>query len=253
MGHQKACCHIIQDLFTPETILQDETHRNILWYYTRSDMIAGMISSDQPRLGREWYDSFHRYKQQVARNNPWNTLAKVDGLLAMNRLLGFDFTNIVKMNMQQQLSGLESKSRSDELDRRLQASYREIQEAFRSNEHIDSLPTKRFDDISGLRDCHDMDLIYRDHLYPMNYVLLDFWCVELVHKLRNSSADGRELQRLAMKACHIVEAMQYSGQERNTPVFAFHAPLTIAIPYLPIDGVHINWARHMFAAIERSG
>lgn len=52
VGHQKAAHRMLLELYSPETIMEDELQRKILSWYSRFGLTAGLISGYETVLGR---------------------------------------------------------------------------------------------------------------------------------------------------------------------------------------------------------
>ena len=59
--HHRAAHHLLLELYTPQAILQTETGRQIFAWYSRFDVIAGLMAGSQTVLGREWYVEYQAY------------------------------------------------------------------------------------------------------------------------------------------------------------------------------------------------
>lgn len=57
MGHQKAAFEIINQLFTPQTIMQTPTGRIILAWYLRFDQFVAFMGTFEPSLPRAWIEA----------------------------------------------------------------------------------------------------------------------------------------------------------------------------------------------------
>ncbi|KAH6614596.1 hypothetical protein B0J18DRAFT_447030 [Chaetomium sp. MPI-SDFR-AT-0129] len=55
MGHQKAAFEVLNQLFTPKTIMQIPAGRVALMWYTRFDVVVGIMGSFKTSLSPDWY------------------------------------------------------------------------------------------------------------------------------------------------------------------------------------------------------
>lgn len=53
VGRQKAAYRMLLELYSPDTIMDDELQRKILSWYSRFDLTAGLISGYETVLGRD--------------------------------------------------------------------------------------------------------------------------------------------------------------------------------------------------------
>lgn len=70
MGHQKAALEIINQLFTPQTIVQTPVGRIILVWYTRFDQFVACMGTLEPGLPRSWIEAFDLHCRAQLSNEP---------------------------------------------------------------------------------------------------------------------------------------------------------------------------------------
>ena len=90
LSHQRAAHQIITDLFTPQTIMQSETHRKIISWYIRFDLFAGMMSGGKTVLGREWFSACTEFYKRQVRDKPNDFGAIFEDMFATSRLIATD-------------------------------------------------------------------------------------------------------------------------------------------------------------------
>ncbi|KAI6863453.1 hypothetical protein KC316_g20259, partial [Hortaea werneckii] len=82
LGHQRAAHQILTDLYTPMTIMQDETRRKIIGWYIRFDLFAGMMSGGETNLGREWFAVHSDFYTRQTMDRPDDLGAKFEEYFA---------------------------------------------------------------------------------------------------------------------------------------------------------------------------
>ena len=91
----------------------------------------------------------------------------------------------------------------------------------------------------------------------MNFVLLDFWAIDLMFKYNMAKLKGMtntsELTSIALNSCKMFEAVQYSAVGPEGAIIGCQASLGIASLFLPKDQRHTTWSREKFALIEQLG
>jgi hypothetical protein len=89
----------------------------------------------------------------------------------------------------------------------------------------------------------------------MNYILIDFWAMQLMFRLQLSTTISTppELEAIALKKCKMFEAVDYSDQGPSGAVLGFQASLGIACLLLPKEQKYTDWARRKFALMEQNG
>ena len=133
-----------------------------------------------------------------------------------------------------------------------------VENAFREHSNfIKDLPNAPPRKDSDITDYHDPNFLFGGELYTMNFVLLDYWAIELMFKYqlmtaqRNQSPE--ELTEIAFKKCKMIEALQYCDQGPPGGILGCQASLGIASLFLPKDQKHIDWCRRKYALVEQLG
>lgn len=258
MGHQRAAYQILTDLFTPQTILQDETRRKIITWYIRFDLFAGIMSGDETTLGREWFAASAAFYKRQTQDKPKNLGARFEYYFATTRLLATDvnvlFAGKAKNNISDEAfaAGVEAMSKEfAEFGHKIETAFTDS--ACFVTSFPDSLPLGE-EDLFGFR---DQKFLYSDELATMNFVLLDHWAIDLMFKYQLGMASGQppspELTQIAMKKCKMFDAIQYGGQGGATAILGCQASLGIMSLFLPKDEKYTRWSQRKFARIEQLG
>lgn len=253
MGHQKACHQIITDLFTPQTIVQDEVRREIIRWYFRFEIFSGTMSGEEVQLSRAWYEAAKQYYTHEVRDNPHDIGAKFEEFFATTRILAYDFTILTTPKLRSQMTAQDFEGQSQVLIDRVDAFSRELQ-SFKPHEaaYFEHMPIDRFyDELPSIID-HEQDISYKGEYFTMNFVLLDFWTVELMIRQQISQADPNTLAYTALQVRRMVEQMQHHREAPKGALLACQAGVGIATLFLKTTD-HIEWARHTLNAIEQSG
>jgi hypothetical protein len=106
-----------------------------------------------------------------------------------------------------------------------------------------------------ITDFRDPNFCLAGELFSMNYILIDFWAMQLMFKLQLSTTQStqQELEAIALKKCKMFEAVHYSDQGPPGAVLGFQASLGIACLLLPKEQKYTDWARRKFALMEKHG
>jgi hypothetical protein len=228
LSHQRAAHQIITDLFTPQTIMQSETHRKIISWYIRFDLFAGMMSGGKTVLGREWFDACAEFYKRKARDKPNDFGARFEDMFAASRLIATDIALLLaskgtgeKSDEQFALEVQELLGKMDDFGRRLDTTFTNPSCFVKT---FPKAPPPSEDDITDFR---DPNFCLAGELFSMNYILIDFWAM--------------------------FEAVDYSDQGPPGAVLGFQASLGIACLLLPKEEKYTNWARRKFALMEQNG
>ena len=254
MGHQKACHQIITDLFTPQTIMRDETSRQIFRWYIRFELFAGTMSGGSTNLPQEWVEASLEYHKREARANPHDLSARFEECFAMNRALAADFTILMKTKLKNEIAYDRFIVQANQLMEQITAFGKKLRNMFTDS----STSAKSCFMVSLPDDLRHMDSdgatpFYSNELFTMNFVLLDFWTVELMVKQQILQESQFKLAPIALKQCSMVEAVQVSDQARTGALIACQAAIGMASLFLPQEQRYIDWVRRKFASIEQSG
>ncbi|EME38245.1 hypothetical protein DOTSEDRAFT_161080 [Dothistroma septosporum NZE10] len=258
LGHQKAALQILTDLFTPQTIMQDETRRKIINWYIRFDLFAGMMSGGETALGREWFAAAADFYTRQTRDRPQDLGARFEEYFATSRLLATDVTLLFAAKTQNNISDEQFMSSIQQLSVSFADFGSTIETAFTDSscfvKRFPRAPAAQQDNMFNYR---DPNFLYAGELSTMNFVLLDHWAIELMFKYQVTLATGQalspDLTELALKKCKMFEAIQYGEESGPAAVLGCQASLGILALFLPKDQPHIMWCRRKFVDIEQLG
>ncbi|EMC93483.1 hypothetical protein BAUCODRAFT_37166 [Baudoinia panamericana UAMH 10762] len=258
MGHQRAAYQLMTELFTPQTIMQDETRRRILSWYIRFDLFASSMSGGDPMLGREWFAVHAQHYKRQTRDRPNDLGARLEDFFSTSRLLATDRTLLLAARKQNTIGN--------------EQFLREATSLLTQSEQLKNKLTATFTDPSyfvhtftkgpppgeaALTDYRDPHFLYKGDLFPMNYVLIDFWAVELMFKAQMAAVMQQlpppEVAELAMKSCKMFEAIQYTDDGPPGAILGCQASLGISAMFLPKERKYVDWSRRKFALIEQTG
>ncbi|KAK4997257.1 hypothetical protein LTR66_003293 [Elasticomyces elasticus] len=258
LGHQKAAYEILTELHTPQTIMQDETRRKILSWYTRFDLYAGLLSGYETVLGREWFAAAHDFYRQQVLDKPGDTGAVFEEIFAFARLLGTDTALLLAQNAKGQVNHEDFLVQYGNLNERFAQADRLIQAMVKTTDKyvtdFSGAPPRDPDDIV---DPYNDHFLYANELFTMNYVLVDYWAIYLMFKYQLSIAErtlpSEELVKVSLKMCQMFEALEYCPSSPPGAMLGAQASLGIASLFLPQDSRHSYWCRKKLAVVESAG
>lgn len=238
--------------------MQDETRRKIINWYIRFDLFAGMMSGGETVLGREWFASCADFYERQARGRPDDLGARFEEFFSRSRLLATDVALLFAARTKNMISDQQFASESSNVSARFDSFRKMLETAFtgpsRFVQSFPNAPPPREEDITDFR---DPAFLYGGDYFTMNYVLIDFWAIDLMFRYQQALAQGvdpsAQLAVLALKKCKMFEAVQYHDQGPPGAVLGCQASLGIASLFLPKDAKHMNWCRRKFALIEQKG
>jgi hypothetical protein len=258
MGHQKAAYHILTKLYSPQTIMQSETLRKTLLWYTRFDLFVGFQSAGETVLGREWFDACHDYYVQRLRDDPNDLPMLYEERLTYSRLLATDvamlFAKKGKGLMSDERFGAHLTELTVEYDKFAKDIDPRLMDPSAFITDFSSAPPRNPDDVV---DPYDPQTLMGGDLWTTNLLKLNWFGIDLMFKLSVSMAlrkpFAEETIQEAYQACQLFEAIELYPHSPPGSILEGTAILGIATFFLPKDEKHITWARQKFAKIETCG
>ncbi|CAD0113861.1 unnamed protein product, partial [Aureobasidium uvarum] len=257
MGHQRAAYEILTELFTPQTIMQSETHRKIISWYIRFDLFAGFMHGYGMVLSRDWHVACMEFYVRQARDKPRDLGSVFEEKFARSRLLA---TDISLLFARAKTEGPSQELIMDmgELTAQLDSYAHELEAAFKDTrtyvKEFPNAPKGEWDDVVGST---DPEFLWAGDLFTWNFILIDFWAIHLLFKSQVAQFDptvgGEEVVATAFKACKMFEALQYCGEDSTAMVLGAQASLGMAAACMPKDQRHTMWCRNKYAQIEQCG
>ncbi|KAF2092178.1 hypothetical protein K490DRAFT_13455, partial [Saccharata proteae CBS 121410] len=258
IGHQKAAYQIITELYTPETIMQNETLRRIITWYVRFDLFGGLLSGYETVLSRDWFVACNQYYVQQTRDRPRDLCSKFEERLSLCRLFATDVSVLFSRRAKGVMDDETFNSECEALERRFESWHEELDPAL-----ID--PSKRIMDFTGapppdpddIVDPYKPNVMYGGDLFPMNITFIDYWAIFIMFKLQLAMAQRTmpdpELVKISYDICQMFEAVEKHPESPTGIVIEAQASLGIATLFLPKDQRHIMWCRRKFAKVEQLG
>lgn len=237
--------------------MQSETHRKIISWYIRFDLFAGMMSGGKTVLGREWFDACAEFYKRQVRDKPNDFGARFEDMFATSRLIATDIALLLASKSTGEKTEEQFAQDCQKLLGEMEDFGRRLDNTFTDPacfvKTFPLAPPPSDEDITDFRD--DTHFCLGEEYFSMNYILIDFWAMELMFRLQLSATQSTppELEQIALKKCKMFEAIQYSGQGPPGAVLGFQASLGIACLLLPKDKKYTDWARRKFALIEQHG
>lgn len=260
LGHQKAAYEILTSLYTPQTIMQNETLRKVLHWYIRFDLYAGIISGTGIILGREWTAAGYDYYAQQALEKPDDISCKFEERLFRSRLLATDIAILFARRTKGTIDDGAFASQCDDLRHQFDVFEPQMDLALRD-------PNKLVTDFRGAPprdpddavDSYAYDILYGDDIFTTNILLTDFWAMDLMfrHHLmsagRIAPSEAAGLPMKAMKVFRMFEAIERYPYSSPGSLLATQASLAVASFFLPKDEKFCMWSRRTLAKIESMG
>lgn len=254
LGHQKAAYQIIIAIFTTDMYSLDETRRCLLGWYIRFDLFNALLHGSDVKLAREWFIAYRDYFRRQAQTHPHDHIVRFQHLLATLRLLGCGLAHLKNLQSNEELRDGSVANRQKELGERFVEYGNELGAVF-----SDMGDATTIGSASGLLkgDGHleqaKPGTVYSTDLFQMNFLLLDFWALDLVRRRHTEGADEAELSAHALTICKRIELLEQGEHAAPCVLLNSRNSLFIASFFIPKEPEYIDWVRRKFAAVEELG
>lgn len=258
LGHQKAALEILTELYTPQTVMQNDITRVILGWYMRFDVFAGLMGGFETVLSREWFSYAQEFFQQQINREPDNLVWKIEESIAHLRLIAMDMSNLFAKMGKGEISREQFMQDNEIMGRRIANWKAKMDPALQDSRHLvtdfSGAPPLDPDDIV---DPYLPGTIYSGPLWVVNLSTLDWYSIDLMHKYQTAltmqTQPSAELGLKAYASCQLFEAIEFFPGSPKGSMLATQASLGISCLFLPRDPKHAMWARRKLAAIESNG
>ncbi|THY68064.1 hypothetical protein D6C77_00829 [Aureobasidium pullulans] len=257
MGHQRAAYEILTELFTPQTIMQSETHRKIISWYIRFDLFAGFMHGYGMVLSRDWHVACMEFYVRQARDKPRDLGSVFEEKFARSRLLATDISLLFARGKKEGPS-MELITEMGKLNAQLEGYAHDLENAFKDTRtYVKEFPNAPKGDWDDVVNSTDPEFLLAGELFTWNFILIDFWAIHLLFKSQVAQFDptvgGEEVVATAFKVCKMFEALQYCGENSTAMILGAQASLGMAAACMPKDQRHTMWCRNKYALIEQCG
>ncbi|KAK4146811.1 uncharacterized protein C8A04DRAFT_9529 [Dichotomopilus funicola] len=258
MGHQKAAFEVLNQLFTPQTIMQTPAGRVALMWYTRFDVFVGIMGSFKTSLSRDWYTASVEYYESRAAMEPSNLSWKIEACSARVRLGSQEMSDLFARGAKKELTDEEYTVEH----RKMTTSWDDWHKswdpaltdpAFYVNE-FPGHPTPSPDDIVNP---YAPGILFRPPLFASTILTCEYHSISLMHvsqsAARLTDEDRARLMKHAYAICQICETVELWPQSPPGSLVVLQSCLAIAALYMRRDPKHHMWIRRKFAYLESMG
>jgi len=258
VGHQSAAYQILTELYTPQQVVENETLRMVLQWYTHFDVFAGMISGKGTSIGMEWFKAQHEWDAHQVTQKPNDLTMKYRERFSRFRVIAADMAILMARKSKNAISDDDFDSECEAIVEELENFEQKMDPALRDESKLvtdfSGTPPLDPDDIV---DPYDPKILYGGELFATNHLTLAFHGLHLMFLYQFHEMQGKprppRMQELALKMCQLIEAMEYHPDSPSGIILGLQANLGMAVAFLPLDEKHIMWARRKLAAVESLG
>ena len=94
INHHQAAHSLVQEILTPGSSNSVELHTNIFLWYTRLDILVGLIRGTEVSLSRVWYVGKEKYDARQAALDSDDLAKQLASIVSMNRRFGMEMVSL---------------------------------------------------------------------------------------------------------------------------------------------------------------
>lgn len=257
ISHHQAAHALMSELLTPQSINRDEMHSHIFLWYSRFDLVAGILAGNEAVLGRDWYISKEQYDGEQAALYPHDAQKQIDFAVSINRRFGLDMASLYAKLSRGIISIDDFIVQNQNLSQTLER-MKDILIALESPEHtVQSFPNRQPLTEDDPFDPYIPGSLSTGPLWRINFAWIDYLSTRTMFEYQSfltlQQPSMFELQRLASEQCRLIETIDRWPEKENGYFFAFNNCLGIASILLPKDEKHIMWCRRKLVKMEQNG
>ncbi|KAI2624260.1 hypothetical protein GGR54DRAFT_568347 [Hypoxylon sp. NC1633] len=258
MGHQKAALEILTRLFTPQTVMNSATARNLLTWYIRFDVFVGMVGGFETNLPREWFSVVVQFCREQVEHDPQNLGMKTELHASALRLISRDMSILYARGGRGEISGNDFTAEYDRMTSRLYEWRAKLDPALTDpNSLVTDFKHKVPLNEDDIVDPYKPGYLHDFPLFSTTVLTAEWHSIVVMHRSQKAFAlqqePSDELRRLAYAICEIFEAVQLWPSSPNGALIPIQACLSIAALFLPRDTRHHMWLRRKYAITESLG
>ncbi|KUI60324.1 hypothetical protein VP1G_07532 [Cytospora mali] len=257
-GHQRAAHEILTQLFTPQSMAQTSLNRTILSWYTRFDILVGLMGGFETGLSRDWYTTLDDHCGAQLASDPENLDWRYEASENRLRLICVDMCTLVSKRAKCEVTEDVFVAEHVKVANRLQEWKSNIGPALTD-------PSRLIPSTSGAPDGFFIAYptqvpVYEAPLTTTTLLICEWHSMVMVY-LYQIIGDAQEadttglgdLSQHAQAVCQVFEAAEQWSSVPKGLLLMLHPCLAIAAMFLPRSPAHNTWLRRKLALLERSG
>jgi hypothetical protein len=258
MGHQKAAFEMLRELYTPETVMQTETSRKILAWYSRFDVFASLMSGNEPALKKSWFVAAADWYAQMSAENPDDIDLKLEALFARHKIIGAEMAELLGKLPKGEISMADFMHQNELLGQSIENGRHEADPLLEMSEHkvysFEGAPPRDPEDIV---DPYKPGELLKGPIFSANYLMMDWHAIEGMHKYQTSlimqQPPPPDLVRISLEQCRMLEQIEFWPGSPPGALLPCQASLALICLFLPKEEPYNMWCRRKLAKIESCG
>lgn len=258
MGHQRAALEIFTQLFTSQSIAQTSLNRTILAWYTRFDILVGLMGGCETGLPRDWYGTLVEHCRTQIANDPENLDWRYEASENQLRLVIVDLCSLAarraRGELREDVFVAERVNVANQLREWKANMDPALTEPARLVPSTTCAPDRFFNAYPTQVPIYEAPLTTTTLLICEWHSMIMLYLYRIFGDSPEADAAGLgSLSQHAQAICHIFEAAEQWSSLPKGLLFMLHPCLEIAALYLPRSSAHNTWLRQKFALLEWSG
>lgn len=258
MGHQKAACEMIKELYTPESITQTDMHRKMFSWYTRFELFSGFMAGNALVLSRDWFDAQEKHSKELADGSPDDIPLRVEYLYAQHRMLAVDMNQLMAKVPKGEISIPDFQAENEILGDRIAVWAADVLSLRSHTQYLvmdfeGSSPVDPDDIVNP----YEPGTIFTEPLFAVNYMMMDRLSIQVLHKYQTAAVlqqpPSSELIEMSIPQCQIFEAIELWAGSPTGAFLPAQAGLGFICLFMPKEDRYINWCRKKLAKFEDHG
>ncbi|EKV09702.1 hypothetical protein PDIG_29390 [Penicillium digitatum PHI26] len=257
IDHHQAAHTFVLELITPESANVNELHTNIFLWYSRFDVVVGILAGTETVLGRHWYLAKEHYDAEQAAIYPDDPSKQLALVASINRRFGLDMASLYAKLSRGMISMEQFAIQNEHLGQWLEQA-KTILRTFDDYEYkVQYYPQKQPLTEDDVVDPYVPGILHRGPLWDINYAWIDILATETMYKFQTMQVLQQpllqNLQDLAKEQCRLIETMIRWPHKENGYCINFKNSLGMLGMFLPREHKYQMWARRTLALLEQHG
>ncbi|KAJ5787518.1 hypothetical protein N7457_002508 [Penicillium paradoxum] len=257
IDHHQAAHALMRELITPESANLNELHTNIFSWYSRFDVVVGILAGTETVLGRDWYIAKEQYDAEQASIYPDDPSKQLLLVASINRRFGLDMASLYAKLSRGMISIEDFAVQNEQLGQWIEQT-KAILRMFDDYEYkVQEYPNKQPLTEDDVADPYVPGGLHRAALWDFNYAWIDILATETMYKFQTMQVLQKpllqDLQALAEEQCRLIETMTRWPHKETGYLIMFKNSMSMVSMFLPKDHKYQMWARRKFTLMEQHG
>ncbi|PLB37736.1 putative C6 finger domain protein [Aspergillus candidus] len=256
IDHHQAAHALVQEVLTLDSITTNPLHGHIFLWYSRFDLIAGILAGNEVVLGREWYVAKEDHDAFVAARSPDDPDKQLALVESITRRFGLEMASLFA-KLRRNLIQLDEFNRQSKYLEQMLDRIHGILELLRAPEWT----VQEYPHRVPLTDDDVVDpyvpggLLYGPY-WDVNYAWIEYHSVKAMFKYQLSSlthSPVEELKVIEVEVCRLIESIHRWPDKENGYMYAFKNCFGLSAMLLHDNPKYVAWSCHKLALLEQNG